>query len=387
MFDKSFFWLLGLLSVVISSIDVAAQPLSPPFVNKVVMTVVDPEAYSSELANIDSFRHLAKSADGRIFATFKAGSSKKGILIFNPKSLEVESVYWLKEAENKGRFEWCGLVSLGESGMAGLCCEQVSNKNSGRKGYLVRYLADEKERWLVRDVNVPETPSAIAYLPQIDALACLTKPSNSFFIYDLNKGVIKVHRVLFDFVPYSYPHCRALYHSSDGGLYGSYKGRLFCYYTDIDFFEYLGLMRCEYGHLSEVALTAMAGDGKGLLVGGTSGDGYLFTVDTETRKVRPWGKPTDGTQIRKLVYSDSSGFWGLAAVPGQSCRLFHFEPAKQSLTDLGIPAGIMKTDGRTWTWHAFDVSDMVVLDDGRILLAESAKRSKLLVFDPSECRD
>jgi len=118
------------------------------------------------------------------------------------------------------------------------------------------------------------------------------------------------------------------------------------------------------------------------LVGGTAAGGYLFTVDTDTQEVKPWGRPTDGTEIRALVHAGKTGFWGLAVTPGQTTRIFNFRPDRGILKDHGVPVGSLEQDDRQWTWHAHRIADMAVLPDGRILLAERANQAKLLVFEP-----
>ena len=361
----------------------SAQALLPPFVRKPKMTVISPEASLADLSNIDGFAHLAKSG-GKVFATFKANSKQLGILVCDGKSLKVEQVYWLENDKHDiSAGEWCGLVSLDSDRVAALCWQSgPDGRDKPIRGYLVTYSPTESQNWITKSIELPEKPTVLAYLPQANALAGITEPSNYFFLYDLSTAKIQVQQTIFDFVPYAYPSGRCLYPSSEGGLYGSYKGRLFCYAHDSSFFEYLGPLPCQYGHLSVTALSAMAANGNGTLVGGTSKDGYLFTVDCESRKISSWGKPTDGTEILKIVHAGQSGFWGIAQTPAQSCRLFHFQPEKGLLEDLGVPAGILKAQSRTWIWHAFQIADMLVLDDGRIVMAESSRQAKLLVFDP-----
>jgi hypothetical protein len=167
-------------------------------------------------------------------------------------------------------------------------------------------------------------------------------------------------------------------------VYGSYKGRLFAFHPGDQFFEYLGPLPCEYGHLSEVAATALTAGGDGKIVGGTGADGYLFSVDLSSRKVTPHGKPTDGTVIRDLTSFKDGVYLGIAETPGQSCRLFEFEPSAGRLEDLGILAGTLREGTRTWTWHTFAVTDMVRLPDNRIVLGEAGNQAKFLVIAPEE---
>lgn len=377
-------WLTGWLCLILTSISMAAQPWGPPFVQKLAMDVIDPASDLPELSSIETFSHLAQSIDGEIYATFEANPVRLGILVLDGTSLKVKTVRWFDEIKSGQDLNWCGLVSLNDKGIIALCFERRMSKDTDLiRGYAVSSLPGEENHWSVKQMSLPERPSAVTHLRRGGILAGLTEPSNWFFRYDLKAGNVDIHRVVFDFVPYRYPHGRCLYLAPGGQLYGSYKGRLFSYDPESSFFAYLGMLPCQYGHLSEVALTAMAGDGKNMLVGGTNGNGYLFTVNLNTLEVRSWGRPTDGTEIRNLVYAGESGFWGIAVTPGQSCRLFHFQPNKRRLVDLGIPAGVLSQSGRTWAWHAFQIADMLVLNDGRILLAESAKQAKLLIFDPN----
>jgi hypothetical protein len=362
---------------------VAAESWNAPFVHNMEMTVIDPEAICPELNNLESFSNVAQSADGKVYATFTADADRHGILVINADTFDLATITWRSNPLGAERGAWCGLINLGDDRPVALfSCQEPDEKTGSFAVYLIRHLPNQSPPWSEQKIDLPEKPAAIAYLPNSDALACLTEPSNWFIRCELKTKTIHIEKAVFDFIPYTYPNGRCLYLGAENQLYGSYRGRLFCYDPSSSFFAYLGMLPCEYGHLSQVALSAMAGDGKILLAAGTTSDGYLFTVDTETFELRSWGRPTDGTEIRKLVHAGPSGFWGLSATPGQSCRLFHFDPDNHLLEDLGIPAGILRRDGRTWNWFGFQISDMLVLKDGRILLAEGAKQAKLLVFDP-----
>ncbi len=375
-------YLLGYLSVMSTNV-FASQPFLPPFVRKLAITVIDPESELGEVSNIAGFCSLVQGPRGRLFATFTSDSEGLGILVCDAKTLKPEEVFWIRNLVKDVKYvQWAGLLRLDEEGVAALCFEKTGDKGAAvSRGYLVQYSVHKKQ-WVGRAIEFPEIPACVVYLPKKKYLAALTKPSNWFLTYDLQTNKVRCHRKLFDFVPHEYPYGTCLLADVDGGIYGSYKGRLFRYDMDSDFFEYLGMLPCEYGHLSEVSLSAIAKGPGRIIVGGTNADGYLFVLDPVTRNIRPWGKPTDGAEIRKVVYDARSGFWGITVSPDQICRLFHFQPEKGLLEDMGIPGGILTENKRTWKWYAFQIADILRLNDGRIVLAESARQAKLLVFNP-----
>jgi hypothetical protein len=361
----------------------AQQMTGPPFVERVTMTVIDPEDVAQEFGGITSFEALVQAADGGILALCRTGDQNLGVLVLDGKTLGIERVLQ-PLGKASGPWVWQGAARLGDKGVIAIASSAEIKRGASVDAKLVILGGGAPETVKIKPVVLPEAVSAVEFIPVSNALACLTKPSNALVSIEITTGETSLKRVIFDFVPYEYPCGRTLQRVPDGRVFGSYKGRLFSYQPKDKSFDYLGLLPCEFGHLSETALSAAASDGKNTFVGGVCGDGYLFSVDLATSRVTPRGRPSDATEIRCLVYAGETGFWGIAATPGLPGRLFHFQPKDGTLEDLGIPMGDLSREGSSWHWHAFAISAMIALADGRILLAEGGNQAKLLVFDPAQ---
>ena len=357
------------------------QMAGAPFVDRVKMTVLDPAAHDPALADLRTIDALAQDADGRVVAAAALGDGSLVILVLAGEPLEFVLV--LRPDDVPAGWSWRGLVDMGERGIGAVCfADAPADGRDDVPGRLLTIRPKSEAIDAADELSLPERPAALAYLPDRRQLVGLTAPSNAFFVLDPVDDEGTVTRVLFDFVPHEYPPGEAILVARNGIVYGSYKGRLFGRDPEREGFDYLGHLPCEFGHLSEAALSAIAEGADGLIAGGIRGDGYLFTFDPETRKLTPRGRPSDATRIRCLVHAGETGFWGFAQTPGQPGRLFRLDPADGTLEDLGIPMGTLKRGERTWRWHAYSIGAMLSLRDGRILLAEDARQAKLLVFDP-----
>ena len=403
-----------------------------PFAESLAMKVIDPAYYDGVLARIQAFdRILVPSIGGQIYISFDAAKEGPGILVLDAESLAVVNVHWAEQVGLDPSDRWLAGTLMPSGANALFCTSAAEAAEEQPTVKLVRISTNRDTAPRVSSLTLPEVPAAIAPIRDHGQLLVLTRPSNFAVRVDpITNEVVSVNRDIFPFIPYDYPPGRCLEPLANGQIYGSFKGRLFAYLpptpppgsrpsgsdpvpghsppgsnsapgspepfesselsdppdamdtSEDEFFAYLGLLPCEYGHLSQVALSAAASDGEGTLVGGTAAGGYLFTVDTNTQEVKPWGRPTDGTEIRARVHAGTTGISGWAVKPDQTTHTFNFRPDERVLKDHGVPAGSLEQDGRQWTWHAHRVADMAVLPDGRILLAERANQAKLLVFEP-----
>lgn len=376
-----------------SSISHGRQPDGPPFVRGYTIEVVDPATDQPSMLRVQRLSHLeavdeageageggAEHGGGDVIgAAVTDADGRLGVALFAGDDLRLIETRWVT-GDEEGAWRWGTSTSL----PGGAAVWIGSRTDQPAVSRLVRFDPDAPDPWAVRDVEVPERVVALVYAPTHERYYGLTAPSNKLIVWDRAFVRIAMHEEIFDFVPYEYPPGRALAVDAAGVVYGSYKGRLFGFHPGDAFFEYLGHIPCEYGHLSEVAITAFASDDKARLVGGTGADGYLFSLDLKSREVIPHGKPTDGTRIRSIVHVGNGAYLGIAEAPGQSCRLFRFQPEAGRLEDLGVPAGTLREGDRTWTWHAFEVTDALALPDGRVVLGEAGHQAKLLVIHTQE---
>lgn len=391
-----------------------AQQITPPFVFAPKMQVVDPWNHDNHLV-VQRITHLiclqpaairGQSPDPILVMAYQTIDQQIGLSLVNAATLHVEQALRFTPTSTTGTSASIGqqekpknaqLPEAEPETLPGVW--DAACVSSDHQAILIAHqpMSSQDAKsvttwvWTVdidaaphiqgRTMQLPEPLSAAALFDEGHAILALTTPGNAFVRWTHDASDITEN--IFDFVPYAYPPGQVLHRGPDGAIYGSYKGRLFAWHPKDNFFEYLGMLPCEFGHLSEVALTAMSDDGQKMLVGGTSGDGYLFTVDLASRQIRSLGRPTDAATLRCLVRDSRGRFWGISDMSNQCSRLFCYDPASGDLRDLGIPSGILQQGSRTWNWRAYRIADMTALPDGRIVLSEIGRQPKLLVFDPA----
>lgn len=282
-----------------------------------------------------------------------------------------------------GKWRWSGGCVAGDE--VYLLANPCTSDQSGNSSKIFRYVPIENKLTTLAMPKHNVMLHAIASLNSKELVAVDSR--NAFICWSVrDPDSLSVHRNIFDFVPHQYPAGMCLFPAASDQVFGSYKGRLFRYHRKDDFFEYLGMLPGEFGHLSQQRLSAMAKGPGGCLIGGTNADGYLFSLDIQSRKLEPRGKPTDGTSITHLVAAHDQTIWGIADAPAGISRLFHFDVKAGTLRDLGVPGGRFQSPGRSWFWRSFVIRSMTVLSDGRILMGEEGIQSKLLVFDPAKIK-
>ncbi len=114
----------------------------------------------------------------------------------------------------------------------------------------------------------------------------------------------------------------------------------------------------------------------GLLYGGTSVDGYLFSYDTKTGVVANLGKPNRQSNIRALAQGYDGCIYGLVGEKEGLTHLFRYEPA-QGFTDLGMLGSAFPEN-----WTAHSLGAMSVGPNGEIFIGESDDISHLFVYYP-----
>ena len=120
----------------------------------------------------------------------------------------------------------------------------------------------------------------------------------------------------------------------------------------------------------------------GLLYGGNAGDGQLFELNPETKRVKNLGKPIMMNRLRGLTNAKDGKIYGIAgAAPGYS-HLFSYDE-KNGFVDMGNPEFEMKAPGieQGINWRGFQLGTITSSEDGKyIVMGEDESLSQLLVF-------
>jgi hypothetical protein len=120
----------------------------------------------------------------------------------------------------------------------------------------------------------------------------------------------------------------------------------------------------------------------GLLYGGNAGDGQLFELNPDTKKIKNLGKPIMMNRLRGLTTSNDGKIYGIAgAAPGYS-HLFSYDE-ETGFIDLGNPEFQMKAPGieQGINWRGFQLGCITSSEDGKfVVMGEDESLSQLLVF-------
>jgi len=217
-------------------------------------------------------------------------------------------------------------------------------------------------------------------------------PSNGFFVYDIKakkaevikgaeldsaskEAVHAVHNGL------ESPLCRALGIDKDGKVYGNTgMGQLFCYDPKTNKVEKLRVfLPYEQNRKATNRVESWALAASGKLYGGTSIDGYLFSLDPKTQEVINLGKPIAAGNLKSLVIRNNV-IHGLAGDGYEYTHYFTYDLAKGGFEDWGLLRFYDKLiDSRHMTYTA---CQMLPLKEGRLLIAEDDLLPGLVYFKP-----
>jgi len=223
----------------------------------------------------------------------------------------------------------------------------------------------------------------------------ITHPSGLFFTYNLETGMIKHYG---DIAPsekdlnvmkeYALSQmdflCSALIVDDLGNVYGStLVNRLFYFNPDEEKFHFLEDNLPEvWGRRTMGTVESWTKSENGLLYGGNAGDGQLFKLNPETRKIKNLGKPIMMNRLRGLTSAKDGKIYGIAgAAPGYA-HLFSYDE-KTGFIDMGNPEFEMKAPGieQGILWRGFQLGTIVSSEDGKyIVMGEDESLSQLLVF-------
>ncbi|MBM3499151.1 MAG: hypothetical protein FJX74_10830 [Armatimonadetes bacterium] len=165
----------------------------------------------------------------------------------------------------------------------------------------------------------------------------------------------------------------------DGRLLGACaEGRLWTYCPGEGRLEALDAHApCQKGKRHVAGVRSLLLAGEGLVFGGTSVDGYLFSFDPASGAVANLGKPCRQSHLRALGQGRDGAIFGVAEEPQGMARLFRYDAGGVGFTDLGLLSAAFP---ECWTAHS--VGSLAIGPSGEVYLGETDALSHLFVYYP-----
>jgi hypothetical protein len=143
---------------------------------------------------------------------------------------------------------------------------------------------------------------------------------------------------------------------------------------------------CQMGKRYVAGVQSLLLSRSGLVYGGTSTDGYLFTYDPAqgdrgSGGLTNLGKPVRQSNIRALVEGHDGRIFGIAEEQGGLAHLFVFDPLRRGFDDLGMVGAAFPDH-----WLAHSVGCLSVGPFGEIFLGESDRISHVFIYYPPVAR-
>lgn len=134
---------------------------------------------------------------------------------------------------------------------------------------------------------------------------------------------------------------------------------------------------CQKGKRHVAGVQSLVVSSSGMVFGGTSTDGFLFSYDPVNGTVLNHGKPSRQSNIRALVEGHEGRIYGVVEEPQGMAHLFIFDPAVHDFTDLGIVGASFPEH-----WIAHSIGSMSVGPFGEIFLGETDNISHVFIYYP-----
>jgi hypothetical protein len=143
---------------------------------------------------------------------------------------------------------------------------------------------------------------------------------------------------------------------------------------------------CQMGKRYVAGVQSLLLSRSGLVYGGTSTDGYLFSYDpaaaaTDLGGLVNLGKPVRQSNIRALAEGHDGRLFGIAEEQGGLAHFFVFDPLRRSFDDLGLVGAAFPEH-----WLAHSVGCLSVGPFGEIFLGESDRISHVFIYYPPVLR-
>lgn len=278
---------------------------------------------------------------------------------------------------------------------AGTMPHLVDNKG---EGHLLQVNIGQGDAIEIKDLGVPVAGEGIFALlgnREGTQLYGISYPSGRFFTYTIETGKVQVfdavaptEKELKNLHEYAVgPEvylCKALIEDNNGLVYGSAAGnRMFAFDPAKKSISFLTTpLPAVWGRevLGQVESWAKSPDGK--LYGGNAGDGQLFVLDPDTKRIKNLGKPMMMGRLQALAFGGDGKLYGLAGgAPGYS-HLFTYDE-NAGFVDLGNPEFNMVAPGieQGILWRGFQLSTLAASADGKyMVIGEDEALSQLMIF-------
>jgi hypothetical protein len=134
---------------------------------------------------------------------------------------------------------------------------------------------------------------------------------------------------------------------------------------------------CQKGKRHVAGVQSLIAGADGLVYGGTSTDGFLFSFDPETHAVVNLGKPNRQSNIRALAQGRDVRLYGVVEEPQGLAHLFRFDSTTRGFCDLGVVGAAFP---ECWTAHS--LGSLAVGPNGELFIGETDSLSHLFVYYP-----
>jgi hypothetical protein len=270
-------------------------------------------------------------------------------------------------------------------------------------GHLYRYnpVKDDQKVKLpgmsceLEDLGIPLAHNSI-YALAINAagneIYGITYPDGHFFVYSIeikkftDLGPVDEKIVFHGPERYWRSLSRALVCDRSGKVYFSGTGGTIRYYDPVTkkINETDSKIPGDYYYLQffedYAVVDYFAIDLNGLIYGGSS-DGYLFTFDPVTMRLRNLGKMRSSRRLRCLSVGIDGKMYMMAGERSSSrpCQFYSYDPLTGGFEDLGLLI-VDRSPYYYWRGQQFDA--MTTGKDGTLYIGESERRSHLFIYIP-----
>jgi len=227
----------------------------------------------------------------------------------------------------------------------------------------------------VEPIDVPVPGDGVVALTcetGADTVYGLTAPSGTLFALDHDAGRTRILARIEAATP-------TLVALPSGNILGAYaEGQLWEYRVPESRLLSLDAHApCQMGKRYVVGVQSLVLSSSGIVYGGTSTDGFLFTYDPGTGEVVNVGKPNRQSNICALAEGHDGTVYGVVEEPEGMAHLFAFDPQQRGFTDLGV-LGASFPDH----WIAHSLGSMSVGPFGEVFIGETDNISHLFIYYP-----
>ncbi|MCK0146703.1 hypothetical protein MWU78_13690 [Arenibacter sp. F26102] len=287
----------------------------------------------------------------------------------------------------------------GKNGL--LYCGSMSNskENNTDGGHLFQISINKSGALKIKDLGVPVQGEGIFTLvgdTDGTKIYGISYPKGHLFAYDNASGKTKIFDAIipseydlkeyktYDLRPQDYLS-RSLTQGNDGKIYGSAPmNKLFSFDPSTESFKILdNTLPVVWKRNILGRVDSWAKDKEGILYGGNSGDGQLFTLNPTTGVVKNLGKPITLNRLKGLSFGRNGKLYGVAGGTPGYAHLFRYD-SDYGFYDFGNPKFTMVAPGieQGISWRSFNIETVTSSEDGKyIVMGEGESLSQIMVLE------